>query len=286
MSGAGEPPVPGTSKRITAMAGSRASTNCWSTSRLTPIPFSSSSGVRVPSPLRMATRRRCPLTVMARVSACGLVVSDAMNHPFPLNRTPRELSISRLEHVGAGGRCSRLILGATQFSWCRLLFTGALAQPVAPILPPGACAFLRSSLPLSGIGRVALVDEVRRLRVAWWVQQGLDVATVTQDKGDLASQQLGGCIASLPWRDVVSDACDDIGIVGHFGQINRRPQHLEGARMGKRIGFVQVEQVAMQFGGQARRVVIPVEHVKGCRILADQVIVDPVVPDQIVGAQP
>src|SRR5436305_4904224 len=234
MSGAGEPPVPGTSKRITSMAGSRASTNCLRTSKLTPIPFTSSSGVRVPLPERMATRRRCPSTMMVRVSACGLVVSDGMDHPFSLYITPGELNLSRLEHVRAGCWCSWLILGAPQFSWCSLLLTGALAQPVTPILPPGACAFLCTGLPLLGISRVALIDEVRRLRVAWWVQQGLDVATVTQDKGDLASQQLGGCIASLPWRDVVSDACDDIGIVGHFGQINRRPQHLEGARMGKR----------------------------------------------------
>ncbi len=80
MRGAGEPPVPGTSKRTTSMAGSRASTKGWSTSRLTPIPFTSSSGVRVPFPERMATRRRCPLTVMVRASACGLVVSDGINH--------------------------------------------------------------------------------------------------------------------------------------------------------------------------------------------------------------
>ncbi len=177
--------------------------------------------------------------------------------------------MSRLEHVGAGCWCSWLILGAPQFSWCGLLLTGALAQPVTPILPPGACAFLCTGLPLFGINRVALIHKVRRLRVAWWVQQGLNVAAVAQDKGDLASQQLGGCIAVLPRGDVIGDTCDDIGIIGHFGQINRRPQHLERARMGKRIGFVQVEQVAMQIGGQTGRVVIPVEHVKGCRIFAD-----------------
>src|SRR6266571_9031910 len=258
MSGTGESPVPGTSKRITSIAGSRVSTNCCSTSRLTPIPFSSSSGVRVPTPGRMATRRRCPVTLMVRVSSCGLVVSDGMNHLFSLKSTQRELNMSRLEHVGAGCRCSRLILLVAQFLWCGLLLTGALAQPVSPVLPPGARAFLCSSLPVSGISRVAIVDEVGCLRVAWWVQDGLDVATVTQDKLDLASQQLGGRIAALPRRDVIGDACDDIGIVGHFGQVKRRPQHLEGARMGQRIGFDQVEQVAMQFGGQTRRVVIPV----------------------------
>src|SRR6266446_1916610 len=237
MRGAGEPPVPGTSKRMTSMAGSRASTKGWSTSRLTPIPLISSSGVRVPSPFRMATRRRCPLTVMGRVSACGLLVSDGMDHPFSLHMTRKELNRLRLEHVGAGCRYSRLILGATQFSWCGLLLSGALAQPVSPILPPGACAFLRTGLPLLGISRVALIDEVRRLRVAWGIEKGLDVAAVTQDKGDLAPKQLCGRIAALPRRDVIGDACDEIGIVGHFGQINGRPQPLEGTGMGKGIGF-------------------------------------------------
>src|ERR1700730_10061260 len=205
----------------------------------------SNNGVRVPSPFRMAIRKRCPLTVMVGISACGLVVSDAMKHPSQYV-TRNKPNVLRLEHVGAGCWCSRLILGATQFSWCGLLLTGALAQPVSPILPPGACAFLCTGLPLFGISRVALVHEVRGLRVPWWVQKGLDVAAVTQDKRDLAPQQLCGRIAALPRRDVIGDTCDDIGIVGHFGEINRRPQHLEGARMGKRIGFVQVEQVSMQ----------------------------------------
>jgi hypothetical protein len=32
---------------------------------------------------------------------------------------------------------------------------------------------------------------------------------------------LRGRIASLPRGDVIGDACDDIGIVGHFGEINQ-----------------------------------------------------------------
>src|SRR5947208_16821584 len=125
----------------------------------------------------MATRRRNPLTVIVRVWACGLVVSDGMNHPS-YYMTPRELNLLGLEHVGAGCWCSRLILLVAQFSWGGLLLTGAPAQPVSPILPPGACAFLRSSLPLSGVGRVALIDKVRRLRVPRGVQQGLNVAAI------------------------------------------------------------------------------------------------------------
>jgi hypothetical protein len=73
-----------------------------------------------------------------RASSCGLVVSDGMNHLFSLKSTRKELNMSRLEHVGARCRCSRLIPLIAQRSWCRLLFTRTLAQPVSPILPPGA----------------------------------------------------------------------------------------------------------------------------------------------------
>src|SRR2546421_1516649 len=99
MRGAGEPPVPGTSKRRTSMAGSRASTYGWSTSRFTPIPFISSRGVRVPFPGRMAIRRRCLSMMMVRVPACGLVVSDGMDHPF------NELKTGILSEDGPGYSC-------------------------------------------------------------------------------------------------------------------------------------------------------------------------------------
>src|SRR5258708_20593488 len=126
--------------------------------------------------------------------------------------------MSQLEHVGAGCRCSRLILLVAQFSCCGLLLTGALAQPVAPILPPRACALLRSSPPLSGVGRVALIHKVRRLRAPGWVQKALDVAAVPQDKDDLAPQQFRGRIAPLPRLNASGDASADIAILGYSGQ--------------------------------------------------------------------
>jgi hypothetical protein len=45
----------------------------------------------------------------------------------------------------------------------------------------------------------------------------------------------------------------------------------------------EVQQVAVQGGGQARVVVVPVEDVERRRFFAQQVVVDEVAPDQVVG---
>ena len=56
--------------------------------------------------------------------------------------------------------------------------------------------------------------------------------------------------------------------------------------MVERVVLEDIQQVAMQGGRQARVVVVPVENVEGRWLLAQQVVVDPVVPHQIVGAHP
>ncbi len=60
MIGAGDSPVPGRSTRIVSMPSPSASTKGFSSSRLAPMPLSSRSGHRSPSPGRIATRSRCP----------------------------------------------------------------------------------------------------------------------------------------------------------------------------------------------------------------------------------
>ena len=52
------------------------------------------------------------------------------------------------------------------------------------------------------------------------------------------------------------------------------------------VGQVQVEEVGVQPGRQAGGVGVPVEDVERRRVLAEQVVVDPVVPHEVVGAQP
>ena len=63
--------------------------------------------------------------------------------------------------------------------------------------------------------------------------------TVTQNKPELATQQLCGCIAGLPGGDVVSEARDNIGIIDHFGQINRRSKHLARNRTKAKLALLE-----------------------------------------------
>ena len=56
--------------------------------------------------------------------------------------------------------------------------------------------------------------------------------------------------------------------------------------LGERIFEIQVEKVTVQSGRQVGRVVVPVQDVEHGRTVTEQVVVDPVVPDQVVGTQP
>ena len=64
------------------------------------------------------------------------------------------------------------------------------------------------------------------------------------------------------------------------------PEHGGRAGLGQRVADRHVDEAAVQPGGHPGGVGVPVEDVEGRRRLALQVVVDPVVPDQVVGPQP
>jgi len=53
-------------------------------------------------------------------------------------------------------------------------------------------------------------------------------------------------------------------------------------RIDERVGEIQIELVAMQTGRKSGRVGIPVKDVEGRRLIAKQIVVDRIIPDQIV----
>jgi hypothetical protein len=57
-------------------------------------------------------------------------------------------------------------------------------------------------------------------------------------------------------------------------------------RIDERVGEIQIELVAMQTGRKSGRVGIPVKDVEGRLLIAKQIVVDPLIPDQIVRSHP
>ena len=90
----------------------------------------------------------------------------------------------------------------------------------------------------------------------------------------------------MPRRDVVGDPGDEVGVQRDRRQVHRRAQHGQLARVHERVLQGHADEVAVQSGRHPRRVGVPVEDVEGRRVLAQQVVVDPVVPDQVIGPQP
>ncbi|MNI12734.1 hypothetical protein D3C73_659280 [compost metagenome] len=85
---------------------------------------------------------------------------------------------------------------------------------------------------------------------------------------------------------MIVDAGDAEAVDGDLLQIDRRATHFQSARVGQRVVLEEVQQIAVQSGRQTRVVVVPVEDVERRWLLAQQVVVDEVAPDQVVGAHP
>ena len=128
-------------------------------------------------------------------------------------------------------------------------------------------------------------DEVRRLRVVRRVEDRLDVTAVAQHELAVPAQQLRGAVCAVPRDDVVGVAGDDEAVARDLAEVDRGAEHVERA-LDEPVGQVQVEEVGVQPGRQPCGVVVPVEDVEGGWVLAQQVVVDPVVPHEVVGAQP
>src|SRR5262249_10471296 len=124
------------------------------------------------------------------------------------------------------------------------------------------------------------------LLVACRVDQGGDVPAGGQDEPGLASEQLAAAVTGLPGADVVGHAGDRVAVSVDLGQVCLDAEHGDPAGLGQRVGHGAADEVAVQGGGHPRGVGVPVQDVEGRRLTALQVVVHPVVPDQVTGAQP
>ncbi|MND63983.1 hypothetical protein D3C80_553030 [compost metagenome] len=102
----------------------------------------------------------------------------------------------------------------------------------------------------------------------------------------LAAEQVHRAVAGIPWGDVVGQARHAIEIAGDLLEIYWSATDLQGAGTGQRVGLVHLDEFAVQRGRQVGGVVVPVEDIECRRLVTEQVVVDPVAPDQVIGAHP
>src|SRR6185312_6836108 len=230
--GAGEPPMPGMSNRMTGRRGSSASMNGWNSSRLTPMPLHSSKGGRPGAPSRTATRMARPPIVRILIRSGGL-----SGPPVPTRRSrPRarpRADPARSSSAGPGRVGSMVIdigswrLGdrhqpaATQFPRGGLVLAAALGQPARVVRPPGPVQGLGMAQPLLGIFRALLGHLVPGLLVARRIDHRGHVPAGRQQEPGPAAQQLGSPITALPGTDVVGDPGDDVAVAVDRGQVYR-----------------------------------------------------------------
>ncbi len=141
-------------------------------------------------------------------------------------------------------------------------------------------------LPGQRVTRAVSASHEARLWVAWRVEDALDVAAVGQHELDLAAEQVRRAVARLPRGDVVRSAGNAENVALHIFQVDRGAAHFQCIRADQWVALEHFDQVAVEGGRQARGVVVPEQDVEHRRLVAEQVVVDPVVPDQVVGAHP
>ena len=134
---------------------------------------------------------------------------------------------------------------------------------------------------------VVVADAIARLLVGRRVDERRDVTVRRQHEAALPADQLHAAVAARPGADVIGDAGDDVGVDRRLRQVDRGAEHGRLARrLVSELSMPELQEVGVQLGRHPGRVGVPVEDVERGRALAQQVVVHPVVPHQVAGAQP
>src|SRR4051794_423092 len=120
------------------------------------------------------------------------------------------------------------------------------------------------------------------VRVSGRVDDTMYVPIRVQQEFTPLAQPLRTSISTLPCGDVVRDPGHDEHGAAHVLEGYRLAEHSQRTGARQRVVEHKVEVVAVQPSSQPRGVAIPVENVEGRRLLTKQVVVNPVVPNEIV----
>lgn len=152
--------------------------------------------------------------------------------------------------------------------------------------PPAARVLHRAGQPRLAASRQGLVDLEAGLLARRRVHQRGNVPGCGEHEAALPAQQVRTAEAAIPWADVVGLPGDDVAVHLDLSQVHLPAEDREGAGVHQGVGQRHPDEVLVQAGRHAGGVGVPEQHVERRRALAHQVVVDPVVPDQVVGPQP
>src|SRR5262249_53307318 len=91
---------------------------------------------------------------------------------------------------------------------------------------------------------------------------------------------------ALPGRDVVGYPGYDIGVHLDAPHVDGNAVQCQLVRVHEWVCEVKVDVVMMEAGWQTSGIGVPKKNIEGRGRVAEQIIVDPVVPDQIIRPHP
>ncbi|MOA25475.1 hypothetical protein D3C78_1462000 [compost metagenome] len=166
-----------------------------------------------------------------------------------------------------------------------MAFTGVSGQPGEPVIPPATGMLLGIVEPGVRVLRQVVVGPVVAFFPGGWVDHPGDMPRGAENEAFAAAEQPGAGISALPGHDVVVMGGEDVGRRIDRAQVQLHPAAVQfaGFQVVLQIGVAQVP--AVHRPRQVGAVVVPEQQVQRVWFLALEVLVDVVVPPQIVGAQ-
>src|SRR5215467_14880441 len=166
-------------------------------------------------------------------------------------------------------------------------YAGSFRKPGGPVHPPAAIVLGRILPPC--LGRLEAGGGLNRPICAFATRRIDDPGNVTAGSNHethVTAHELRDTPSRPPGHNVVLLGSDGIDVVPDTAQIEFFSVQLDPAGHDQIILHVSVTQVPAMCGAcHTRAVAVPVEEVKGRRILTEQVVVHDVRPDQVVRTQ-
>src|SRR5471030_619632 len=190
-----------------------------------------------------------------------------------------------LLHIAPRRRLDCRVTGIAGMQHRRLALPGVTGQPDAPVIPPAPRVLICIFEPGVRVFADAIVGPVMTLVVGRRVDHPGDMPRGSDHKALGPAQQVGAGVGAAPRHDVVVMGGEDVRRRLDGSQVEFDPAAIQfaGFQVVLQVGVAQVP--AIHRAGQVGAVVVPEQQVQRDWLQALEVLVDVVVPPQVIGAQ-